>query len=86
MFQELCSRTIVLRYITTEAWWWFWSTSVIQDWPYIITRLAVLEDVILDAKFRYGLRGEVHLEDSNGTKITHEDQLKRYETYLIVVE
>lgn len=86
LFEELSSRTILLRYITTERWWYFWESSTVRDWRYIVTSLTMLEDIIADLKSRYILRGELYLKNHKGDTITHADQLGRYETYTVVVE
>lgn len=86
LFEELCSRTVVLRYIVKEGWWYLWEHDTIYDWTYIVTSHTLLEDIHIDIRLKYDLKGEIHLVNSEGKKITHCDQLKRYETYIVVVE
>lgn len=85
-FEEVKSRTVILRYKTTRKILWLWENILIEDWPYIVTNYTVLDDMREEIKERFNVKGHIQLVDEYGHTITKPEQLARRGVYTIVVD
>lgn len=83
-FDEVKSRTVILRYVTTETFLMIWKVEKIQEWPYIVTNYTVFDDMKEEIKERFNVKGPIELVDVNNKIMTKPGQLVRRGVYTVV--